>query len=192
MGGPHGGAPGTVRRAREWGNCTGTFLVVSVGGNSGGRQAAWGCATCNHCTRLWQRGCPQLSATWAFRQAEGGPGGVDPVKDVAGVCRLWIGGFALGSALVNELLIISRNWPALGGTVLSGSARTQMSKHQKYRKNGKKTPAVPWPLTNPPTKVNNFAIQAALIITRTHFCPFSCPNKAACPLLWLQETVPDL
>ena len=36
--------------------------------------------------------------------------------------------------LICELLIVSGNWLTLGGTVLPGSIKPQMSKHQKYRK----------------------------------------------------------
>lgn len=35
-------------------------------------------------------------------------------------------------AIAGELLTMSRKWLALGGAVPPGSARPQMSKHQKY------------------------------------------------------------
>lgn len=52
---------------------------------------------------------------------DSGPECVNPIKEVVGGCGLWVAWFALGSALVSELIIISRKWLAQSSRVSKAS-----------------------------------------------------------------------
>lgn len=74
-------------------------------------------AALNDYIRLWQSGYPQLSGTRGLGQVDSGPECVNPIKEGVGGCGLWVAWFALGSALVSELIIISRKWLAQSSRV---------------------------------------------------------------------------
>lgn len=67
---------------------------------------------------------------WVIRVGNNGLECDGLIKEMVG-CRPWIGWPVFESALVGKLSALSGKWLILRGAVPPGSARLQMSKHQK-------------------------------------------------------------